>query len=91
MKKKILIGLIVFCAIIAVYTIKSEATFKITNFTINCIVNENGDMQIEENINYYTTENKYGLLYTISRKIGSGFRKFPGFYSCDFFENGVQW
>ena len=68
MKKKILIGIIVFCAIIAVYTIKSEATFKITNFTINCIVNENGDMQIEENINYYTTESKNGLIRTIDTK-----------------------
>lgn len=68
MKKKILIGIIVFCAIIAVYTIKSEATFKITNFTINCTLKENGDMQIEENINYYTTESKNGLIRTIDTR-----------------------
>ena len=65
MKKKLLIGFIIFFIIILFYTVKSEATFKITNFTINCIVEENGDMEIEENIQYYTNENKNGLIRNI--------------------------
>lgn len=68
MKKKIFVTFIIFFAIIALYNIKSEATFKITDFEINCNVEENGDIEIEENIYYYTNENKNGLIRTINTK-----------------------
>lgn len=68
MKKKILMGCLIFFIIIGIYTIKSEATFKITDFGISCIVEENGDMEIVENIQYYTTDNKNGLIRTINTK-----------------------
>ena len=44
----ILIGIIVFFAIISLHIIKVEATFEISNFQINCYVQENGDIDIEE-------------------------------------------
>lgn len=68
MKKKILMGCLMFFAIIGIYSIKVEATFKITNFEIYCIVEENGDIEVQENIEYYTTENKNGLIRTIKTK-----------------------
>ena len=68
MKKKILMGCLIFFIIIGIYTIKSEATFKITDFGISCIVEENGDMEIVENIRYFTTDNKNGLIRTIDTK-----------------------
>ena len=65
MKNKILMGIILFFGIIVLYSTSSEATFKITNFEINCDVQENGNIEIEENITYYTNENKNGLIRTI--------------------------
>lgn len=68
MKNKIIIGLIMFISIITLYSVKSEATFKISNFQINCSVQENGNIDIEENITYCTNENKNGLIRTIKTK-----------------------
>ena len=68
MKNKILIGIILFLGIIILYNAKSEATFKISNFQIDCDVQENGDIEIEENITYYTDESKNGLIRTIETK-----------------------
>ena len=68
MKNKILIGIILFLGIIILYNAKSEATFKISNFQIDCEVQENGDIEIKENITYYTDENKNGLIRTIETK-----------------------
>ena len=68
MKKKILLSIIAFISIISLYTIKSEATFKISDFQINCFVRENGDMDVEENITYYTNENKNGLIRNVETK-----------------------
>lgn len=68
MKNKIIIGIITFIGIILLYNIKVEATFKISNFQIDCNVEENGDIEIEENITYYTDETKNGLIRTITPK-----------------------
>ena len=68
MKKKILLTIIAFIGIIAIYNIKVEATFLINDFEINCNVEENGNIYIEENITYYTNENKNGLIRTINTK-----------------------
>ena len=50
MKNKIIIGIILFLGIALLYNINAEATFKISNFQIDCDVQENGDIEIEENI-----------------------------------------
>ena len=68
MKNKIIIGIILFLGIALLYDINAEATFKISNFQIDCDVQENGDIEIEENITYYTNENKNGLIRTIETK-----------------------
>lgn len=65
MKNKVVIGMILFFGILFLYNFHVEATFKITDFQINCDVQENGDIEIEENITYYTNENKNGLIRTI--------------------------
>ena len=68
MKNKIIIGIILFLGIALLYNINAEATFKISNFQIDCDVQENGDIEIEENITYYTNEDKNGLIRTIETK-----------------------
>lgn len=46
----------------------SKATFYINNFDIRAEVKENGDMQITENIQYYSNETKNGVTREIKTK-----------------------
>ena len=46
----------------------SKATFYINNFDIMAEVKENGDMQITENIQYYSNETKNGVTREIKTK-----------------------
>lgn len=68
MKKKLLLSIIIFISIIAMYNIKSLASFYIENYNINCELTEDGDLKVQENIIYNTDEYKNGVTRKIVTK-----------------------
>jgi len=68
MKKKIYIILLFLIIFMIALTTKSLGYFEIDNFQINCYVQENGDMKIEENITYRTNEYRNGVIRDIELK-----------------------
>lgn len=68
MKNKICI-IILFTIVLALaFATKSFGYFEIDDFEINCIVLENGDMKVEENITYKTNEYRNGITRDIELK-----------------------
>ena len=67
-KKYILITILFLLLLIVIPNDKSLASFYIQNFEINSEVLNNGDMKIEENITYYSTELKNGVTREINIK-----------------------
>lgn len=68
MKKKIFIILLLAIICIIALTTKSLGYFEIGNFEINCYVQENGDIKVEENITYKTNEYRNGVTRDIEIK-----------------------
>ena len=67
MKKKILFFVFVFFLLL-ICSSHSNATFTKDNYIINAVVLENGDMHVEETIQYKTDESKNGVTRTIKLK-----------------------
>lgn len=68
MKKKIYAILLFTLVFIIALATKSFGYFEIENFEINCYVQENGDLEVEENITYKTNESKNGVTRDIELK-----------------------
>ena len=68
MKKKIYAILLFAIIFIIALTTKSLGYFEIGNFEINCYVQENGDLKVEENITYRTNEYRNGVTRDIELK-----------------------
>lgn len=69
MKKKILLSVIIFISIMALYNIKSLASyFYISNYVINCELTEEGNLKVQENITYSTDEYRNGVTRKINTK-----------------------
>ncbi len=67
MKKKILFFVFVFFLLL-ICSSHTNATFTKDNYIINAVVLENGDMHVEETIQYKTDESKNGVTRTIKLK-----------------------
>lgn len=67
-KRHIFFTIFLLIILIGISNNKSEASFYIQNFEINSEVLNNGDMKIEENITYYSTEKKNGVTREINVK-----------------------
>ena len=67
-KKYILFTIFLLLFLIGISNSKSFANFYIQNFEIDSEVLSNGDMKIEENITYYSTETKNGVTREINIK-----------------------
>ena len=68
MKRKIYVILLFVILFLVALATKSFGYFEIDNFEINCYVQENGDMKVEENITYKTNESKNGVTRDIELK-----------------------
>ena len=68
MKRKIYVILLFTLLFVIAIATKSFGYFEIDNFEINCYVQENGDMKVEENITYKTNESKNGVTRDIELK-----------------------
>ena len=69
MKKKYIIFMIILLLfLIGLSNNKSLASFYIEDFEINSEILSNGDMKVEENITYYSTETKNGVTREINIK-----------------------
>lgn len=68
MKRKIYVILLFVILFLVVLATKSFGYFEIDNFEINCYIQENGDMKVEENITYKTNESKNGVTRDIELK-----------------------
>lgn len=67
-KKYILFTMFLLLFLIGISHSKSLASFYIQDFEINSEVLSNGDMKVEENITYYSTETKNGVTREINIK-----------------------
>lgn len=67
-KKYIFFTIFLLIILIGISNNKSLASFYIQNFEINSEVLNNGDMKVEENITYYSTETKNGVTREIKVK-----------------------
>lgn len=67
-KRYIFFTIILLIILIGLSDNKSLASFYIQNFEINSEVLNNGDMKVEENITYYSTETKNGVTREINIK-----------------------
>lgn len=68
MKRKIYVILFLTLLFVLLVSTKSYGYFRIENFEINCYVQENGDMKVEENITYNTNEYRNGITRDIELK-----------------------
>lgn len=67
-KRYIFFTIFLLIILIGISNNKSLASFYIQNFEINSEVLNNGDMKVEENITYYSTETKNGVTREINIK-----------------------
>ncbi len=65
MKKKILFFVVFMLLLLLACSNQSQATFTKQNYTIDATVFQNGDMYVEETIEYKTNESKNGVTRTI--------------------------
>ena len=72
-KKYIILTIFLFIISLGILNNKSLASFYIQNFEINSEVQNNGDMIVEENITYYSDENKNGVTREINTKNSNNF------------------